>query len=335
MRVWQIKAPGSVALAELRENITPDTVKIKLTKCMLAASDMQNVRGSESAPYPITPGRLGVGLVSESECEGFKRGQRVAIEPYVACGECAACRVDPRQCGNIRIMGRNCDGLLRDFVVLNKYNLYALPEQVKDGEAIFIDYIAMALKVLDRLELEPGQHIAILGASPIGMVVASLALYYHCVPILIDGQQERLDAARDNGVYYTINSGLSDINKRVLEITGGRMCERSVFCIAGGESPQKAIGLTMHGGKGAYAGFQFQSETCSVNVIDLVIKSMDLIGISDGRGFTARAIHMLANSVVNLKALAAVTVPFDAAGDALLRAAAGNIMAGMLINVEI
>ncbi|MDR1094630.1 MAG: alcohol dehydrogenase catalytic domain-containing protein [Clostridiales bacterium] len=335
MKVWQIKAPNSVGLQEVHENITPDTVKVKLTQCVLAGSDLQSLRGLADTPYPFVPGRLGVGVVSEAPDDGLKRGQRVAVEPYIPCGECAACHTDPRQCLDFAIMGRNGDGLLRDFVVLPKYCLFPLPDQVRDDEAVFTDYIALALKALDRLGIEPGQHIAVLGASPIGLIAASLAIYYQCVPILIDGRQERLDAARDNGVYYTVNSNLTDVNKRVIEITGGRLCERSVFCMAGGEAPQKALSLTMKTGRVAYAGYQPFNETCNVNIIDTVTKSLSLVGVSDGRGYTARAINMLANAAVNIKDVLPAGVPFDAAGSELLRAAASNYYLGMLINITV
>jgi threonine dehydrogenase-like Zn-dependent dehydrogenase len=167
------------------------------------------------------------------------------------------------------------------------------------------------------------------------MIVANLAIYYQCVPILIDGRQERLDAARDNGVYYTVNSNLTDVNKRVIEITGGRLCERGVYCMMGGETPQKVLSLTMKTGKAAYAGYQSYNETCNVNIIDLVTKSLSLIGVSDGKGYTARAINMLANSVVNIKDALPAGVPFDDAGAELLRAAASNYYLGMLINIVV
>ncbi|GHV02792.1 2,3-butanediol dehydrogenase [Clostridia bacterium] len=335
MKVWQIKAPNSIALQEVHETIGPDTVKVKLTHCVLATSDLQSLKGSADTSYPITPGRLGVGVVSEVLDESLKRGQRVVIEPYIPCGTCVACRTDPRQCMDFFVMGRTGDGLLRDFVVLPKNCLYPLPDQVKDNEAVFTDYIAIALKALGALNIEPGQHIAVLGASPIGMILSGLAIYYQCVPILIDSRQDRLDAARDNGVYYTVNSALSDINKRVVEITGGRMCERSVFSMAGGEMPQKILSLTMRGGKAALVGHQAVNEMCNVNIVDIVAKSLEIVGVSDGKGFTSRAINMLANAVVNVNALAPAVVSFAAAGPELIHAAGANDIGGSLISVTI
>jgi len=167
------------------------------------------------------------------------------------------------------------------------------------------------------------------------MIIAALAIYYQCVPILIDGHQERLDIAKDNGVYYTVNSSVTDVNKRVLEITGGRMCELAVFSMAGGEAPQKAVSLTMQGGRAVYAGFQYLTEAYNVNVSDMVQKSIEIIGVSEGRGFTSRAINMLANSAVSAKGLPVTKIPFDSVGTELLRLSAGPVPSGALIDVEI
>jgi len=335
MKVWQIKAVNSVALQETHETVGVDTVKVKLTRCIIIENDLSALRAVGDTPYPFIPGRLAVGVVSEAQEESLKRGQRVVVEPYLPCGQCMACKSDPRQCSDFKIMGRNSDGLLRDFAVLHKNCLYVLPDQVSDDAAVFTDYIALALKTLGRLNVEPGQHIAILGASPIGMILAGLAIYYQCVPILIDGRQERLDMAGGNGVYYTVNSSLQDVNKRVIEITGGRMCERSVFCMAGCEPPQKIFSLTMRGGKAAFAGYRAGNEIYNVNIVGLVDKSMEIIGVSDGKGFTARAINMLANSAVSVKGIAPDAVAFDDAGAELLRVAAANLSAGALVNVAI
>ena len=202
MKMWQITEPGCVKLATGKETCEEGFVKVRLQRCAICSLDMDLFTGIESAPYPFVPTRLGVGVVSEVGCgEGGapERGRRVVIEPYIRLRD-----------GKPLIMGKNTDGLLRDFASVPAENAHPLPDQVDDDEAVFVDATGIALRALNKLNVQKGEHIAIIGASVIGIIMAELAIYYQAVPILVDARQDMLDIAAASGVYYTVNTSETD-----------------------------------------------------------------------------------------------------------------------------
>ena len=100
--------------------------------------------------------------------------------------ECYFCKTqDYCNCQNMGIYGLNRDGFLRDFAVLPPKNLRLLPENVQIGDAIFVEYIATAIRLLDKIDIQKGDHVAIMGGDILGNIIAQLVIYYQAIPILI------------------------------------------------------------------------------------------------------------------------------------------------------
>lgn len=337
MKIWQITAPNELTLAERQEAVSEGFIKVKMTRAAITNFDMGNYTGKYEAAYPLTPVRLGAGIVSEvpEGEERFARGQRVVIEPYIPCGNCSAClEKETDYCADMKVLGNNYEGLLRDFVVLPKGCLHILPDHVKDTDAVFTDFIAIALHALDHLHVEKGENIAIVGAGALGVILSHLAMYYQAVPILIDSNQEKLDSAKETGIYYTVNTSAVDANKKVLEITGGRMCERVAYHTVAAEKAQRAFSLAASGASVVFLGIESANEALNANMFDIVKKSLVVSGVNNGRGYIPRAINMLATNVVNVSALVSTTVEF-ADLDETLKKIASTPLANTLIGVKV
>src|SRR5690606_8899383 len=111
---------------------------------------------------------------------------------------------------------------------------------ITDAEAQFIEHTSIAVKTFNELKTAEGEHIVIIGASVMGIILAQLALYYQAVPIVLDPSQERLDIAANLGIYYAINTNATDPDERIKQITGGRYCESSVYLANSNDKIQKA-----------------------------------------------------------------------------------------------
>lgn len=327
MKTWQITEPGTVKLFESKEALSEGFVKVRLQRCAVSALDMEYFTGTEPAAYPFVPVRLGMGIVSEAADENgpVKRGQRVVIEPYIRTPD-----------GKTLTMGKNAEGLLRDFVSVPNANAHALPEHISDDEAVFTDLIAIGLCALDKLKLQKGEHVAIIGASAIGIIMAELAIYYQAVPILIDARQNMLDIAVESGVYYTVNTSETDALKKVTEITGGRLCETAAYITTAIDKAQKTLDFSATEGRAVFvgAGNLQNAMTMTVNLNSIAAKKLSITGITDGEGFTTRAINMLANKSVDVKPLITRTITFDEI-PIILKQTAVNPLTNIILNVKI
>lgn len=310
MKGWQITSKDEIVLNEL-PSVPAETgdVKVRVSKVALSSTDIAAFEGKKTV-YPLIPARSAVGLISEAdELSGFKKGERVVLNPY---------KKSPSDkekiCGvsDVKVMGVDCDGFLRDFITLPQESLCTLPEGIKDSDAVFIEQISMAVKVIDELDAEKGSYIAVLGGHTLGNLIAQIALYYQLVPIVIDNDNKLLELAQKHGIYYTVNPSVCDVKMRVCEITGGKMVESTVYEARADMSPNYLIPLTQEKGKIAVVGYNNFLDKLQVNLGDALKKQQTIICIGDGSGEIYSAINLLATAVVSTDGFIDKTVPFSA-----------------------
>src|SRR5512147_2012155 len=95
MRAIMINAPGDVALREVPPpEVRPGEVLIRVRAMGVCGSDVAAFNGiNPLVSYPRIIGHEAAGTVVESSGgdPGFAPGDRVVLEPYVACGRCYPC----------------------------------------------------------------------------------------------------------------------------------------------------------------------------------------------------------------------------------------------------
>ncbi len=276
-------------------------VKLKLSKVAVSSQDMAN-SASLAKDKAVTPGHSAVAYVSEAdEDSGLKLGARVVVSPYV--------KAQDHGVDIVKTMGVDVDGLLRDFVCVPLENVFVLPDGISDEEALFAEYIAMGDNVFEALELEKGDYIVVLGASTLGLTIAQMANYYQFVPILIDLDSEKLALAQKWGVSYTLNPTYDNLERRVEEITGGRMSESAIFA---GESVDinSAIRLVKNEGDVIIAGYATRAKH-AIDAYPILKKQLKVKGVSNGDGCMPSAINLLANKVVKTDGIIGAAASFE------------------------
>ncbi len=287
MKQWRINNEG-VTLVEKAGVREEGQVKVKISKVAVSSADLSHLATCDK-DSAIVPGHSAVAYVSEAdEDSGLKLGSRVVISPYITQKEHG---IDV-----VKTMGVDIDGLLSDFVCLPYENVFALPDGVSDEDAVFAEYIAMGNNVFESLDCEKGDYVVIVGASTLGLIISQLALYYQIVPILIDMDADKLALAQKWGVAYTLNPTYDSLERRVEEITGGRMSEGAIFA---GESVDinSAIRLVKNEGDVVIAGYATRAKH-SVDAYSILKKQLKLKGVCNGDGEMSSAINLIANKVV-------------------------------------
>lgn len=281
-------------------------VKLKIAKVAISATDCAPYINDDAHTKVI--GHSAIGYVSEAdEDSGLKLGSRVVISPFI--------KVREHGVDNIKTMGIDIDGLLRDFVSIKEENVLQLPESVSDDEAIFCDHIAIGNKVFGSFDCNKGDYIVIVGASTLGLMLSQLALYYQMVPILVDLDGDKLQLAEKWGVCYTLNPTFDNLERRVEEITGGRLAEAAIFA---GEAVgvNSAIRLVKNDGDVIVAGYGFYTKH-KIDTSNILRKQLRLKGVCNGVGEMSSAINLLANKIVKTEGLISAQANFEEVPDVL------------------
>lgn len=329
MKAWQITAKEEVRLIEKKQEAQPTDIKVRINKAALSSTDVAIFTGKK-ANYPIIPARAAIGMVSEAHgLSGLKKGERVVINPYIVEED-----YTPRKdviVPNVKVMGLDCDGLICDFISLPQENVCSIPEGIKDNEAIFTEQISLAIKALDVFNAERGDYVAILGANTLGNILAQLCIYYQFVPILIDVDEDKLKLAENHGVYYTVNSAKTDVKQRIMEITGGKMAEYTIYEARIDMPPNYISTITQEGGTVAIVGYNYFLDKLQINLGDALEKQLHLICVKNGYGEFHTAINLLANKVIDTEGFIDTEINFDDIETVMKKIASDKYIYGKIV----
>ncbi len=308
MNVWKLTAAGNLVKGEEDIPFEEGKRRIRVTKVFVNREDAALSRGKRKVKYPIVLGRFATGVISDEGSALFPRGARVLLHSYLPAEDTGTQKrtfAEP----DFRILGRTCDGFLRDFVYAREEEITLLPDSVNDEKALLLYCLALAQATVDALDAKRGEHIAVIGGDILGLFVSRLLIYRQAAPILIDSRKDRLDFARARGVYYTspTDAGLMDL---VGTVTGGRLADGAVFVTDSGEqdislavkvcAPDRHIALCGLG-----------EDTLPLDLADVIKKRLTVHGVSDGTENLEMAINLVANKSIDLSAFRFLTFPTD------------------------
>ncbi len=232
MNTWKLTGPKKMELVQEVENLSLNSfAKVKITMVGVSQNEFKLFSGIGEQDYPITLGHLAVGIISEIDENSsyLKKGDRVIISPFFSCGNCLKCKSgNNNECTNIYSAGFKNDGFLKDFALIPIDNLYLLPERISDKEAIFIPYIASAIHSFAKIKYEAGSFIGVGSGGLLGNLIAQLAMYYQCIPIVFDKQQSYLDTAKEVGIYYAFDNDDTTL-KKVMQVTSGKLVDSMIY----------------------------------------------------------------------------------------------------------
>jgi 2-desacetyl-2-hydroxyethyl bacteriochlorophyllide A dehydrogenase len=128
--------------------------------------------------YPRILGHeLGVEVVEAPPNDrGIRPGDRCAIEPYLNCGRCRACRLKrPNCCESLQVFGVHIDGGMQSYFRA-PLGLLHKSEKLTLDQLALVETLGIGFHAVERSGLEAGEDALVVGAGPIGLAVTQFAL---------------------------------------------------------------------------------------------------------------------------------------------------------------
>lgn len=207
-------------------------VLVKIRASGICGSDVQRVWEKGTYSFPTIPGHEFAGEIIEAADETDKHliGKKAAVFPLLPCGHCEACRIgEYAQCSDYNYFGSRSDGGFAQYLAVPVWNLVIVPEGLSFEEAAMAEPSAVAVHALRQAGLTVGDSVAIFGAGPIGLMLASWAkLWGADKTILVDIDKGKIAFARSAGFEDVINSVEEDAVAAVMKLTNGRGADVAV-----------------------------------------------------------------------------------------------------------
>jgi len=179
VKALKIEKPNRVKVVEQtmpRPDLTE--VVIQVMASGICGTDIHILRGEYLGDYPVTPGHEFAGIVQEvgANVTRFQIGDRVAVEPNIACDNCYNC-LNNRQnfCLNWQAIGVTRPGGMAQYVVAPEKAVFSIGELAFEHGA-FMEPLSCVLHGAERAQVNLADRIAILGAGPIGILLLQTVL---------------------------------------------------------------------------------------------------------------------------------------------------------------
>ena len=211
----------------------PNDVKIRVRACALNRLDLftrAGVRGTRlrfAGPHILGADVAGEVVEAGGEVTRAKPGDRVVVNPRLACGQCRSCAGGEEElCVSSGMVGSTVSGGYAEYVRVPAANTVPLPEHITYEQAaalptVFLPCWAILVR---RAALKPWETVLILSASS-GVGTAGIQVAKRVVGarvIATTSTDEKARKARDLGADEVVNYTREDIVERVAELTGGR-----------------------------------------------------------------------------------------------------------------
>ena len=260
-RFYEVGKPLKVEAIPIPE-LSSGEVLVNVKACGICGSDIHIVHEgvTPTAYSPITLGHEPSGLIAAlgSEVEGWKVGERVAVNPFVTCGKCVNCLSGNSQiCLFRRVIGIHIEGGLAEFLKVPSKNLVHLPESIPfDQGGIAVDAVATPFHAITkRGALKVGEKVAVFGCGGLGIHGVQIAkICGASMVIAVDTIDSALGRAKKVGADEAINPRREKPVQKVKEMTGGIGADLVLEFIGFEETIEQAIGCVRTGGRVVVVG---------------------------------------------------------------------------------
>jgi len=240
------------------------TMLVKVKGCAVCGSDIRIFHfGNPRVNPPQIIGHEIAGEVVEvgKGVTGFSIGDRVAIGADVPCGECEFCRAGQgNNCPINYAIGYQFPGGFAEYILLNSLTLrlgpvHKIPKNLSYEEAALAEPLACVIHGLELSQLKIGESILIIGAGPVGGMMADLAKAMGAGKVLLaQRSQKRIELARRFLADVIISTTEEDLTQRVMEETGAQGVDVVVTACASVEAQEQALTVVRNRGRVNFFG---------------------------------------------------------------------------------
>ena len=185
MKAARLYAPGDLRIEDVpKPEPGPGDVLLQVEVALTDGTDLKTFRRGHPLLLRESPAPFG------HEFCGLVDGRRVVAANSAPCGACDGC-ARGEQCRDLAFLA----GAYADWIVVPEriaaVNLHDVPAGVAPEVAAMVEPLACCLRGVERAGISAGDQVAILGAGPIGLMLAACVADAGGWPVVVGGREER------------------------------------------------------------------------------------------------------------------------------------------------
>jgi 2-desacetyl-2-hydroxyethyl bacteriochlorophyllide A dehydrogenase len=301
-----IDKPGSARVETVQAPRLGDhDVRIQVKASGICGTDVHIFRGEYLGTYPVIPGHEFAGVVEETgpQVTRFKPGDRVAVEPNIACDNCAAC-LNNRQnfCEHWNGVGVTLPGGMAEYALAPEKAVFSIGDLPFTSGA-FVEPLSCVLHGVERARIRLADKVLILGAGPIGILLSKVIQLQGASEITqADKNQSRLALARSAGAHHTLSS---------LEDLKPESCDVAVEAAGVSALMEQSLIWVRKGGTVLWFGVPKRDAALRLPAFPIFEKGLTLLSSYTSVRNSIQAVRLLESGKVDVSQLVSHQLPLE------------------------
>lgn len=281
MRQAVLTAPGTIVYQDVPEPAAgPGEALLRIKRIGICGSDVHAYHGRH--PFMLYPKVQGhefcaiVEAVGEG-VEGVAVGAKATARPQLTCGACAPCRRgDYHICDNLKVFGFQTDGVGQDLFAVAADKLVPLPDEFTFEQGALVEPAAVAVHATTRAGNMAGKNVVVLGAGPIGNLVAQMCRARGANVLVTDLSDDRLRVAKKCAIPAVSNAATEPLAEASKRVFGKEGFDVAFECAGAGAAVSDAVAHVSKGGTIVVVAVFHEKPPMDLAVIG--DRELDLIG---------------------------------------------------------
>jgi len=267
MRALVYHGPKQLAL-ETRDKPEPQPGEavIRVEAVGICGSELEGYLGHSSVRTPpLVMGHEFCGVIERlaADVDDYLVGDKVIVNPLIACGACDRCAAGkPNICRHRQIVGIHRPGAFAEYVAVPARSMHVVPTDMDANLASLAEPLAVCIHAV-KLGFRPFEDLIVYGAGPIGLLTLQAARHMGVRRVLVvDRQQERLAFAKRLGAETALPE---EMNETFARLFSGRGVDTIIDCVGVQATREAAIQLVNPGGTIIAVGLGHNQSNLSMN----------------------------------------------------------------------
>jgi L-iditol 2-dehydrogenase len=261
MRAGVYRGAGQVAVESVPvPEISAGEALIRVNACGICGTDLKKIQQGFLKPPQIFGHEVAGTVVAVGRgVERWNVGDRVVSFHHIPCGKCFYCqRRLFSQCLTYKKVGLtggfdpNGGGFaeyVRAMPWIVERGLVAIPPDITDEEAIFIEPVNTCAKAIQKARVATGETVLVLGQGPIGLLLMMLARLAGATVLTTDPIAERRARSLHLGAEASFAPGDAQLTAEIRARTEGRGADVVLVAVANPAVVAEALAQARPGGR--------------------------------------------------------------------------------------
>ncbi|NIK75093.1 L-iditol 2-dehydrogenase [Paenibacillus castaneae] len=232
-------------------------------------------------------------------------GDRVAVEPGVACGNCEYCKSGRYNlCPDVVFLATPpVNGAWAEYIVMPVSYLHKLPDSMSYETGALLEPLSVGFHAMQRGSAKPFDRLLITGLGPIGLLVGQAAKLFGITEIYgTDTVAFRRELALEMGFTAVFDPAADQIGEKLNELTDGAGITLVVESSGNARAMADSVKLVKRGGRIVFVGLP-TADTVPMDMASLIDGEIDTYGVFRYANTYPAAIQALQRSAVDLESI--------------------------------